>query len=233
MASQNRLMTLIRSNINDRIDRAEDPAKLLDQIVFEMRQQLIDAKKLVCVAIADERALRARADRHAADAGLWERRAMLAVRAGQDELARAALLRKAEQDELAGTYGAQWADQKQSVDNLRMALSALSQRIDDASRQRTMLVARAARAQAQRTIAVTLSNLDGMSPWGTLERMEERVQQLESEVDAAVEIGDLHHGASLEAQFRALASSSVEDELLALKQRMALEAPRGRKALPA
>lgn len=233
MASPNRWMALVRSNLNDRIDRAEDPAKMLDQIVYEMKEQLIEAKKLVCVAIADERALRHRVDRHAADAELWEKRAMLAIRSGHDELARAALVRKSEQDELAATYGAQWHDQKQAVDNLRSALSALSQRIDDASRQRTILVARVARAQAQRTIASTLSHLDGLSPWSTLERMEQRVEQIEASAEAAAEIGDLHHGASLEAQFRALAASSVDDELAALKRRMALDAPRERKALPA
>jgi phage shock protein A len=78
-----------------------------------------------------------------------------------------------------------------------------------------------------------LSHLDGLSPWSTLERMEQRVEQIEASAEAASEIGDLHHGASLEAQFRALAASSVDDELAALKRRMALEAPRERKALPA
>lgn len=232
MGSPNRLMTLLRSNINDRIDRAEDPAKMLDSIVFEMRQQLIEAKKQVCVAIADERALYHRAAHHAAEAAAWERRAMLAIRAGQDDLARAALVRKADQDDLAGTYNAQWADQKRAVDQLRQALSALSQRIDDASRQRTMLVARVARAHAQRQIATTLSNLDGFSPWSTLERMEERVVQMEAQADASAEMGGMHE-VSLEAQFRALAASSVEDELAALKRRMALEAPPVRRALPA
>ena len=230
MGATDRLMTLLRSNINDRIDRAQDPGKMLDQIVLEMKQQLMEAKKLVCVAIADERALRHRADHYVAEASAWERRAMLAVRAGHDDLARAALVRKAEQDELAQTYGAQWSDQKRAVDNLRSALAGLSQKIGDASRQRTVLVARAARAHAQRTINATLASLDGTSPWGTLERMEERVVQLESEVDAAAELGD-SHVVSLEAQFRALEAGNIDDELAALKRRMALPGVAAPRAL--
>jgi phage shock protein A len=225
-------MSFLHSNLEARIARSENPARILDEVVLEMRQQLVSAKKAVCIAIADEKVLRYQLDRHLADAGAWEKRAMMAVRAGDDNLARAALSRKAQMDELVQGYGDQWADQKRAVDNLRAALSQLGARIDEAARQRTMLVARAARAQAQRTIAATMARLDHVSPWGTLERMEERVLQLEADTEAAAEMGD---GAdvALEAQFRALAAGSVDDELAALKRRMAIDGPRERRALPA
>ncbi len=103
-----------------------------------MHLQVVEAKRQVCVAIADEHVLRRRAERHRAEASSWEGRAMLAVKAGDDELARAALVRKGEADELATTYEAQWLDQKRSVDTLRDALRALDQRIHEASRQRTV-----------------------------------------------------------------------------------------------
>jgi phage shock protein A len=227
MATSNRIMTLMRST--DRLSNGDDPGRLLDHIVCEMRMQLHEAKKQVCVAMVDERALRRQADRHLQDAAAWERRAMLAVRAGDDNLARAALQRKGEQDELAATYEAQWADQKRSVDNLRLALRALDDRIADAARQRNLLVARAHRAHAQRTIAATLTNIHGISAWSPLERMEERVMQLESEVEAIVDLGG--DELTLEAQFAALERGNVDDELAALKRRLAAERPR--KALPA
>ncbi len=209
----------------------DDPARALDRIIYEMRLQLVEAKKQVCVAIADERTLRRHADRYVTEAAHWERRAMTAVRAGADDLARAALVRKGEQEELAAGYEAQWQEQKRAVDTLRTALRALDQRICDAARQRTLLVARLSRAQAQHMIAATLSNMNGYAPWTPLERMEERVMQLEADVDAASEI---YGGAdlSLEAQFAALERGSrVDDDLAALKRR--IEAERPRKALPA
>jgi phage shock protein A len=228
-----RIMTVIRANVNDRISRAEDPARMLDQVIYDMRTQLELAKKQVCVAIADERVLRRHVEGHAQDAAQWEKRAMMAVRAGDDNLARAALARKASADETAAIYEAQWAEQKRSVDRLREALRGLDMRINDAMRQRNMLVARVARAQAQRTIAATLSRIDGVSPYSTLERMEQRVMQLEAEVEAVTEI-EPALDTSLEAQFAALATaSSVDDELAALKRRYALECERERKALPA
>lgn len=228
-----RIMTVIRANVNDRISRAEDPARLLDQVIIDMRMQLEQAKRQVCVAIADERVLRRHVDGHAQDAAQWEKRAMMAVRAGDDNLARAALARKTSADELAATYETQWAEQKRSVDALRQALRGLDMRISDAMRQRNMLVARVARAQAQRTIAATLSSIDGVSPYSTLERMEQRVMQLEAEVEAVAEM-DPRLDMNLDAQFAALAvASSVDDDLAALKRRYALECERERKALPA
>lgn len=228
-----RVMTVIRANLNDRISRAEDPARLLDQVIFDMRSQLELAKRQVCVAIADERVLRRHVDDHAREAAQWEKRAMMAVRAGDDNLARAALARKTSADELAAQYETQWAEQKRSVDALRQALRGLDMRIGDAMRQRTMLIARLARANAQRTIAATMSNLESMSPYSTLERMEQRVMQMEAEVEAVAEL-DPRHDMSLDAQFAALASAStVDDELAALKRRYALECERERKALPA
>jgi phage shock protein A len=211
--------------------RIDDPARTLDRIIYEMRLQLVAAKQQVAVAIADEHRLRHTVERAVAEAAAWERRAMMAVRAGDDALARAALVRKGEHDELVQSYRTQWAEQKQAVDSLRNALRALDHRIDEASRQRNMLLARLSRANAQRTIAITLSNMNGYSPWTPLERMEDRVAQLEAEVDAAA---DVYGGAdlSLESQFAALeARTRVDEELAALKLR--LEGERPKKALPA
>jgi phage shock protein A len=208
----------------------EDPGRTLDRVIYEMNVQLIEAKKQVCVAIADEHRLRRTAESHRTEATSWEQRAMLAVRAGDDGLARAALLRKGEAEELATTYEAQWLEHKRAVDTLREALHTLDRRIHDATRQRAQLIARMNRAYAQRTIAATLAHMQGYSPWAPLERMEDRVMQLEAEVDAVAEIGgsvDL----SLEAQFAALeARTRVDEELEALKRRLAPQRPR--RALP-
>ncbi|HEX4634468.1 MAG TPA: PspA/IM30 family protein, partial [Gemmatimonadales bacterium] len=88
-----RLSTLIRSNINDLISRAENPEKMLNQLIVDMRSQLAKAKQQVASAIADEKKLSAQAEQEKKMAEDWERRAVLAVQEGRDDLAKQALLR--------------------------------------------------------------------------------------------------------------------------------------------
>jgi phage shock protein A len=218
-----RLGTLIRSNINELINRAEDPEKMLNQVLVDMKGQLVEAKKQVAVAIADEKRIKKQYEQELAKAADWEKKAMMAVRAGNDDLARAALARKAEHDELAATLKDQWEAQKQSVEQLKEALRSLDAKIEEAKRKRNMLVSRQKRAQAQATINKTLSQLNSSDSYdSTFARMDERVTQLEAEAEASAEMGALPE-TSLESQFKALAAgSSVDDELEALKQKMAL-----------
>ncbi|MCA9696150.1 MAG: PspA/IM30 family protein, partial [Myxococcales bacterium] len=137
-----RLGTLIRSNINELINRAEDPEKMLNQVLADMKTQLVEAKKQVAVAIADEKRIKKQHEQELAKAQEWERKAMLAVRAGNDDLARAALARKAEHDELAATFKEQWEAQKQAVEQLKEALRGLDGKIEEAKRKRNILVSR-------------------------------------------------------------------------------------------
>lgn len=228
-----RLGTLIRSNINELINKAEDPEKMLNQVLVDMKSQLVEAKKQVAVAIADEKRLKKQYEQEAAKAAEWERKAMLAVRAGDDGLARAALARKTEHDEVAETLKQQWEAQKQSVEQLKGALRGLDNKIEEAKRKRNILVSRQKRAEAQRTINETLTNINSTSAFDTFERMSDRVMQLEAEAEAVSEIGGALPEASLESQFKALeASTSVDDDLSALKEKMALQAAeKERKAI--
>jgi phage shock protein A len=227
-----RLGTLIRSNINELINRAEDPEKMLNQVLVDMKGQLVEAKKQVAVAIADEKRIKKQYEQEEAKAQDWEKKAMLAVRAGNDDLARAALARKTEHDELAATLKDQWEAQKQSVEQLKEALRGLDQKIEEAKRKRNILVSRQKRAQAQATINKTLSQLNSSdSHDSTFARMDERVTQLEAEAEATAELGMLPE-TSLESQFKALAAgSSVDSELEALKQKMALTSGSAQKAI--
>lgn len=219
-----RLGTLIRSNINELINKAEDPEKMLNQVLVDMKAQLVEAKKQVAVAIADEKRLKKQYEQEAAKAQEWERKAMLAVKAGDDGLARAALQRKTEHDEVCETLKQQWDAQKQSVEQLKQALRGLDGKIEEAKRKRNILVSRQKRAEAQRTINETLSNINSTSAFDTFERMSDRVTQLEAEAEATAEIGGALPEATLESQFKALEAGSVDDELATLKKKMALQA---------
>ena len=106
-----RLAQLIKSNLNDLISRSEDPEKMLNQVVLEMNTQLNEAKKQVAASIADEKRLAKQFEQEQAKATEWEGRAMMALRAGNEELAKEALNRKKEHDQLAQTFKEQWGKQ--------------------------------------------------------------------------------------------------------------------------
>lgn len=225
-----RLATLIKSNLNDLISRSEDPEKMLNQVVLDMQQQLIEAKKQVAVSIADEKKLAKQAEQEAANAAEWERRAMLAVKAGDDGLAKEALQRKKEHDGLAATYKEQWQKQKQAVEQLKSALRMLNNKIEEAKRKKNLLIARKQRAEAQRAIQETMSGMNNVSAFETFDRMAAKIDQIEAEAEASSEIAEQYTGDVLADKFGKLeASAGGDDELLALKRKMGVipaEAPK-------
>src|SRR5512146_1183723 len=187
-----RLAQLIKSNLNDLISRSEDPEKMLNQVVLDMQNQLIEAKKQDAVAIAAEKRLAKQAEQEAANAAEWERRAMLAVKAGDDALAKEALARKKEHDTLAGTLKEQ--KQKQAVEQLKTALRMLNAKIEEAKRKKNVLIARKKRAEAQRAIQETMSGLRNASAFEAFDRMAERIDRIEAEAEAGAELAEEYSG---------------------------------------
>jgi phage shock protein A len=221
-----RLARLIKSNLNDLISRAEDPEKMLNQIVIDMNAQLIEAKKQVASSIADEKRLAKQAEQEAATAAEWERRAMMAVRAGDDALAKEGLARKKEHEQLAEQYKLQWQKQKQSVDQLKLALRALNAKIEEAKRKKNLLIARKKRAEAQKQIQETMSGLRNASAFEAFEQMEGRINQMEAEAEAGAEIAEEYSGDVLATKFAQLEQTAGADEDLdALKRKMGILPP--------
>jgi phage shock protein A len=226
MAILDRIAMVLRSNLNALINQAEDPEKMLDQILIDMRQQLAEAKREVAVAIADEKRLAAQVEAGLEQVRQWDSRAVLAVTKGEDDLARDALRRKAEQEQLVAGYKNQWEAQKTSTDNLKHALRALSEKIDEAARKKNLLVARQKRAQAQKHIHEVMTGLSDTSAFEAFDRMATRVDQLEAQAAATVELSQDLSGETMEQRFKALESSvDVEQELQALKARVQKELP--------
>ena len=222
-----RIKTVVSSNINDIISKAEKPEKMLNQLIIEMNEQLIESKKAVAMAIADEKKLEREKDNQFAQAQEWERKAMLAVNAGKDDLAKEALLRKVEYEKASAEYQKQWESQKASVDQLKESLRELQTKIEEAQRKKNLLVARAKRAEAQQKIQNTISSVSGnRSAFDAFDRMAAKVDQMEAQADAARELEDLSKNTSLERKFAELekSDSSADLLLLELKQKM--------KALP-
>src|SRR5882757_7525399 len=206
-----RLGTLIKSNLNDLISKAEDPQKMLNQIVVEMQNQLVEAKKQVAVSIADEKRLKKNWDEQVELSAEWERKAMLAVRGSDDALAKEALVRKTEHDKQQVEFEKQWRLQKDAVEKLKEQLRTLNDKIEEAKRKKNILIARQKRAEAQKAIQDTMRGLSDNSAFDTFD-------QIEAESEASVELGGELAGDTLQQKFKKLESASGGGSDLALAE---------------
>jgi phage shock protein A len=221
-----RFSRVLRSNINDLISRAENPEKMLNQIILDMRDQLAKAKREVAGAIADERKLRQQLDDEAKQTRDWEQRAMLAVREGRDDLAKQALMRHQEHNERAVSIENTWRAQAAETEKLKVSLRQLNEKIEEAKRKRNLLIAKQKRAQAQRRIHETMSGISDASAFDAFNRMAERIEESERRSVAAIELDEALQIPDVEREFRQLEAGKVgvamDDRLVALKQQMGL-----------
>ena len=218
-----RFRRVVKSNINDMISKAENPDKMLTQLIEDMNGQLIESKKAVAGAIADEKQLERQLLQQRTQAEDWEKRAVLAVQEGKDDLAKRALVRKQELDEYVSSYQDQWQAQRDSVEQLKGSLRDLTQKIEEAQRKKNILIARAKRAEAQQRIQATLSTSRDTSAFEAFDRMAKKVDQIEAQADAEREIDELEAGDKvLEREFKQLEGRDTSgDRLLEdLKKKM-------------
>ncbi len=215
-----RLRRLIRSSVNDTIRRHEDPEKMLNQILLDMNKQLVEAKRNVATAIAEEKRLERQLAAQDDKAAEWERRAMVALKAGQEDLAREALVRKKREIEYAQQFRSQYEKQHAAVEDLKTALRGLQDKLEDAQRKKNLLVARAKRAEAQKRIQEVITGLDETSAFQAFDEMAERVEQLEAETEAIAEIDVTSSDQSLEEKIAALESDSPDAMLEDLRKRV-------------
>ena len=220
-----RITDLVRANLGELVSRAEDPEKVLTQAVEDMQRQLGEAKKRVALALADEKRLEKQVEAERARVAEWEQKAMTAIRGGRDDLAMQALAKRKEAEAAATQLGAQRDEQHRAVDELKQALVALAAKIDEAQRERALLMARIKRAEAQKTIAETLSMANDRSAFETFARMAEKVDRIEAEAGARLEVAALVGGSAddrLKKEIDQLGTLSADIELLALKSKMGL-----------
>ena len=217
-----RISTILRSNVNDALDKAEDPEKMLTQILRDMNDAIEQAKGQVATVIAQEKQLEAQkldAERQAKD---WDDKAQRAVKAGRDDLAVECLRRKKDFEGIATQYQQQFDQQHTMVTQLRSQLELLMRKRDDAMRQKDVLIARHRQALAQQQISKQMAALSGLDHSSELGRMQQRI--LKEEARAAAEY-ELNSGksASIDDQLMQLeAGDQMDDELKALKSRMGM-----------
>ena len=226
MSLFSKFSTMIRSNINDLISRAENPEKMLNQIILDMRDQLAKSKREVASAIADERKLKTQLEGERKQVRDWEQRAVLAINEGRDDLAKQALFRQQEHADRAAVLEGTWQAQADETEKLKGSLRQLNDKIEEAKRKRNLLVAKQKRAQAQRRIHDTMSGLSDTSAFDAFNRMADKIEEEERRNLAQAEVNEALTGDTLETEFLRLESGSsdagVDDQLVALKARMGL-----------
>ena len=207
---------LVRANINDMLDQAEDPEKMLNELLREMESSIREARVAVANTIAQEKELEADLQDAQREAREWERRAELAVTSSKDDLAREALRRKRDAESIGTVYAQQLTSQQEMVARLKQQLQMLEAKHAEAESKRDVLIARHRATQAQRQITETVSSLPGLDSFSELDRMEKRIRGEEARTAA---LGELQ-GEDLDYQFYELdRDDDIESQLAALKSR--------------
>ncbi len=212
-----RLSRLLRANLNAFVSEAEDPVKILDQSVFDMQEDLVKLRQAVALAIASQKRLEKQADQAKDQVQNWFLRAELALKKGEEDLAREALSRKKTFQETFESLSTQFQLQNGQVEKLKKSLMLLERKIAEARTKKEMLKARAQAAKAQQQIQSAVGDLSSKSAMAAFERMEDKVEALEASGQAALELA----GEDLESKFAELeGSDDIENELDILRSQL-------------
>ncbi|MBV9075353.1 MAG: PspA/IM30 family protein [Acidobacteria bacterium] len=218
MALLERVSTLIRANINDLVDKAEDPEKMIKQVILDMQNQLLQVKTQVAIAIADQHLLEKKQKENQEKIGEWQRKAELAVGKKQDDLARAAIERSLSYKQSAQNFEQQVADQKVEVENLKTALRKLEQKLEEAQAKCDLLIAQARRSRVVGKARTAQSAAGDGKHIETFDRMKQKVVRAEAVNQAHQELT----GDSLDDRFASLEREDEIERLLAeIKNRTA------------
>ena len=211
MSLLERVTSLVRANVNDMLDKAEDPEKMIKQYLIDMHNQLIQVKTQVAAAMADEQKLYQRYMDAQNQANDWQQKAELAVQKNEDELAKQALQRRNSFQETADGFKAQYDEQKKEVDILKSSLSQLEAKIQEAETKKDLLIARSHVADTQNLVHSTTDRLNDQSAFDGFDRMEDKVRQKEAMAQASSEL----ERDPLEDKFAAMEKQDDLDKQLA------------------
>jgi phage shock protein A len=210
MGLMDRVSTLIRANLNDMIDKAEHPEKMIKQLILDMENQLIQVKTQVAVAIADQHMLEQKEKENQELAEEWMRKAERAVDKKQDDLARSALERHRSYQQLAASFKEQVADQVTQVEELKAALRKLDQKLSEARAKSQVLIAQHRRSRAVGKARDAQLAMGSESKIASFDRMKQRVEHETAVSQAKSEMVD----ESLEEKFAALEKEDEIEKLL-------------------
>lgn len=212
-----RIIRIIRANLNNLLGQAEDPEKILEQTVTEMQENLVQLRQAVAQAIATQKRTQRQAHQAESTGEEWYRRAQLALQQGNDTLAREALTKRKSYQETATAMKGQIEQQLVVVVRLKKDMQMLESKISEAKTKKDMFIARARSAQASTRLNEMLGGINTNNSLSAFERMEEKVLQLEAQSEAIAELGT----DDLQKRFASLESNQdVDAELAAMKARI-------------
>lgn len=210
MALLERVSTLVRANLNDLIDKAEHPEKMIKQVILDMQNQLLQVKTQVAIAIADQHLLEKKQKENEDKVTEWMRKAELAVDKKQDDLARAALQRVESYRELSEGFAQQITDQKAQVENLKTALRQLEQKLAEAQAKADLLITQHRRARAVGKASEAKMGGNGSSA-AAFDRMKRKVAREDATAQAKSELA----ADDVEGRLAALEKEDRIEQLLA------------------
>lgn len=224
MGFLDRIGSLIKANVNDLISKAEDPEKMINQMILDMNEQFKNAKSEVAGAIAHEKQLKAKVEDHEKQMNHWSSKAEIAIKHDSDDLALEALKRKKEHETLAEKYRLEYDKHHASTAELKEGLRQLADKIEDARREKDVLIARSKTVKAQEKIQETASVLNSTSSFETMDRMEKKIIDMEARVSANNELNEMLNGNSFEEKINNLEKNSdLNLELEMMKQKLKSE----------
>ncbi|MBR1739903.1 MAG: PspA/IM30 family protein [Ruminococcus sp.] len=219
MAIFQRIGDLIRANINDLLDKAEDPEKMIKQLILDMEKELANGTEVLGQAIANQKQMQKGLEKAQAESQSWENKAKLALKAGNQDLAKQALAKKVNADKQAEEYQRLYDQATVQAETIRSQVEALKLKLDEARTRQSTLIARSKMADAQKSMSKSIGNIDSSSAYSKFNKMEEKIAAKEAQAEAFSEIS----GASqlVNDPFADLESNSaIEGELARLMAEM-------------
>ena len=222
MAIFSRLSDLLKANINDLIDRAEDPEKMVKQIIIDMEEQLQNAVQGLGSVMASERQMRKQLEEAQTQSKLWEDRAKSALKSSNEDLAKQAIDNKLKADESANQYQKMQTDISSQLDILKEQVEILKKKLIEARTRQTMLVARDTVADARKEVSSAIGGLDSSGAFAKMDKMERKIAEKEAQADAAYDISGLN--AEQNDPFTDIEKQkAAEDEMARLKEELSKE----------
>ncbi|HOW77122.1 MAG TPA: PspA/IM30 family protein [Candidatus Competibacteraceae bacterium] len=219
-----RISDVLTANLNDLVDRVEDPERMIKQLIREMEENINSAREGVIDALASEKQLAKELDNQRRQSEEWYNRARRAVENGNETLAREALLRKKEHDDLAGNLQGSWQSAKRTSERLKAQLRALEGKLEEARLKKGSLVARQRAAQAREQMDRVSDRFQtGLDLNQSFDRMSGKVDEMEARMEARAELyGEF---SQVEREFLKMeVDTEVETELLILRQEVRKQA---------
>lgn len=219
MAIFERIGDLVRANINDLIDKAENPEKMVKQIIIDMEDQIRKATQGLGTAMGSLNQVKKQLEVAQEQSNVWQNKAKTCLEQGNEELAKQALENKVKQDKMVAQYQEMTTTMENQVNEIKSQIDVLKQKLEEARSKQAMLVARSQMADAKSQMAKTLGNMDSKSAFAKIDKMEQKIEQKEAQANAYSEVSGVQE--SENDPFEQMdKENSINEELEKLKREM-------------